>query len=106
MVYRRVQGLRYRSLVQEGLLAEATAFRDANIVDVTSYDELKQAIEEGQWARGPWAGQHSRLATCTFPVSQQAEGNPVSSEGFSWTGLSSSPRSRKLFQQKAPVCRF
>jgi hypothetical protein len=44
------------ALVQEGLLAEATAFRDANIVDVTSYDELKQAIEEGKWAKGPWAG--------------------------------------------------
>ena len=44
------------AFVQEGLLAEATAFRDANIVDVTSYDELKQAIEEGKWARGPWAG--------------------------------------------------
>ena len=42
--------------MQEGLLAEATAFRDANIKNVTSYEELKQAIEEGQWARGPWAG--------------------------------------------------
>ncbi len=41
---------------QEGLLAEATAFRDANIVDVASYDKLKQAIEVGKWARGPWAG--------------------------------------------------
>ena len=52
------RGVELLSLVQEGLLAEATAFRDANIVDVTSYEELKQAIEEGQWARGPWAGQY------------------------------------------------
>ena len=43
--------------MQEGLLAEATAFRDANIVDVTSYDELKRTIDDGKWARGPWAGE-------------------------------------------------
>lgn len=43
--------------VQEGLLAEATAFRDSNIVDVTSYGELKEAISAGKWARGPWAGE-------------------------------------------------
>ena len=49
--------------MQEGLLAEATAFRDANIVDVTSYEELKQAIEEGKWARGPWAGDSSSFAS-------------------------------------------
>jgi len=48
-------------MMQEGLLAEATAFRDANIVDVTSYEELKQAIEEGKWARGAWAGDSSQL---------------------------------------------
>ena len=43
--------------VQSSLLAEAEAFRDANIVDVTSYEELKQAVADGKWARGPWAGQ-------------------------------------------------
>lgn len=42
--------------IQESLLARATAFRDSNIVDVSSYEELKEAIKEGQWARGPWAG--------------------------------------------------
>eukprot|EP00878_Enallax_costatus_P034439 GHUV01038184.1.p1 GENE.GHUV01038184.1~~GHUV01038184.1.p1 ORF type:complete len:110 (+),score=37.19 GHUV01038184.1:403-732(+) len=42
--------------VQESLLAAATAFRDENIVDVTSYDELKAAVAEGKWARGGWAG--------------------------------------------------
>jgi prolyl-tRNA synthetase len=34
--------------VQESLLAAATAFRDANIVDVTSYDELKAVVAEGE----------------------------------------------------------
>lgn len=30
-------------------------FRDSNIVDVGSYEELKEAIKERNWARGPWA---------------------------------------------------
>ena len=42
--------------MQSSLLAEAEAFRDANIVDVTSFEELKQAVADGKWARGPWAG--------------------------------------------------
>ena len=42
--------------VQASLLVEAKAFRDANIVDVTSYDELKAAIVDGKWARGGWEG--------------------------------------------------
>lgn len=27
----------------------------SNIVDVSSYGELKEAISEGKWARGPWS---------------------------------------------------
>jgi prolyl-tRNA synthetase len=42
--------------VQANMLQQATAFRDANIHDVKSYDELKQVIEAGGWARGWWAG--------------------------------------------------
>ncbi|XP_010105757.2 proline--tRNA ligase, chloroplastic/mitochondrial [Morus notabilis] len=41
--------------IQLSLLGKATSFRDSNIVDVTSYDELKEAISEGKWARGPWS---------------------------------------------------
>lgn len=41
--------------IQAGLLADAAAFRDASIVDVSSYEELKAAIAEGKWARGGWA---------------------------------------------------
>lgn len=44
------------SVVQASLLAEATAFRDANIMDVSSYEELRDAIAAGKWARGWWAG--------------------------------------------------
>lgn len=42
--------------VQAALLQRAIAFRDSNIHDVTSYDELKQVIQNGGWARGWWAG--------------------------------------------------
>lgn len=35
---------------------QATEFRDANIVDVSSYEEMAAAIKEGKWARGGWAG--------------------------------------------------
>ncbi|KAI0501290.1 hypothetical protein KFK09_016234 [Dendrobium nobile] len=41
--------------VQASLLQRATLFRDRNIVDVSSYEELKEAISEGKWARGPWS---------------------------------------------------
>jgi prolyl-tRNA synthetase len=40
-----VQGL--LGQVQEALLSEALAFRDAHIVDVGSYEELKAAVAEG-----------------------------------------------------------
>ncbi|KAL0452472.1 UNVERIFIED_CONTAM: Proline--tRNA ligase, chloroplastic/mitochondrial [Sesamum latifolium] len=41
--------------VQSSLLERATSFRDSNIVDVCSYTELKEAIAQGKWARGPWS---------------------------------------------------
>lgn len=42
--------------IQCSLLEQAMAFRDSNIVDVSSYEEMKAAISEGKWARGPWGG--------------------------------------------------
>jgi hypothetical protein len=50
--------------VQEGLLSHATSFRDENIVDVTTYEDLKQAVKAGKWARGRWAGEWQIL--CRF----------------------------------------
>ncbi|GAB2276489.1 Proline--tRNA ligase, chloroplastic/mitochondrial [Dionaea muscipula] len=41
--------------IQASLLDMAISFRDSNVVDVNSYDELKEAINEGKWARGPWS---------------------------------------------------
>jgi len=42
--------------IQDAMLAKATEFRDANIVDVKTMDELKATIENGQWARCGWEG--------------------------------------------------
>ncbi|GAB4396155.1 MAG: proline--tRNA ligase [Anaerolineales bacterium] len=42
--------------IQAALLQRATAFRDSNIHDVTTYEELKQVIQNGGWARARWAG--------------------------------------------------
>jgi hypothetical protein len=44
-------------LLQAALFAVAREFRDANIVDVATFAELEEAISEGKWARGPWAGE-------------------------------------------------
>jgi prolyl-tRNA synthetase len=40
--------------IQHNLLAQATEFRDGNIVDVDNYDAFKEAIGAGKWARGWW----------------------------------------------------
>lgn len=42
--------------IHANMLQQATEFRDANIHDVYSYDELRQVIDAGGWARGWWAG--------------------------------------------------
>ncbi|OMO52845.1 hypothetical protein COLO4_36928 [Corchorus olitorius] len=41
--------------IQSSLLERAISFRDSNIVDVSSYEELKEVISLGKWARGPWS---------------------------------------------------
>jgi prolyl-tRNA synthetase len=69
--------------IQAHLLTQARAFRDGNIHDVKSYDELKQVIENGGWARGYWAGSpedEARTKTETgathrcFPFDQPGQG--------------------------------
>lgn len=42
--------------IHANMLRQATEFRDTSIHDVKSYDELRQIIEAGGWARGWWAG--------------------------------------------------
>ena len=42
--------------IQANMLATATTFREANIHDVRDYEELREVIDAGGWARGFWAG--------------------------------------------------
>ncbi len=42
--------------IQTNMLRQATEFRDANLHDVKNYDELKQVVQQGGFARGWWAG--------------------------------------------------
>jgi len=49
-----VQGLLCE--VQSALLSAATAFREENIVDVSSYEELKAAVAEGERGGGAREG--------------------------------------------------
>lgn len=42
--------------IQADMLAAATAFRDANIHDVSDYAGLREVVTAGGWARGYWAG--------------------------------------------------
>lgn len=42
--------------IQRSLLQQAIEFRDSHIKDVKSYDELRQVVDAGEWARGWWAG--------------------------------------------------
>ncbi|MBE2184295.1 MAG: proline--tRNA ligase [Anaerolineae bacterium] len=48
--------------IQANMLAQATAFRDANIFDVHSYDELRSVVEAGGFARGWWNGSNEDIA--------------------------------------------
>ncbi len=41
--------------IHASMLRQATEFRDSNIHDVKSYDELRQVVEAGGWARAWWA---------------------------------------------------
>lgn len=71
--------------VQANMLQQATAFRDANIHDVKNYDELKQVIEAGGWARGWWAGsgadegkikEETAATIRCFPFDQPGDNGP------------------------------
>ena len=54
--------------IQAALLKRATEFRDANIHDVSSYDELKQVVESG-WANAFWCG----CAGCEAKIKEETK---------------------------------
>lgn len=64
--------------IQAALLKKATDFRDANIHDVETYDELKQVVQDG-WAFAWWCGsadceakvkEDTRATTRCIPLDQ------------------------------------
>jgi len=66
--------------IQASLLARATAFRDANIHDPKSYEELKQVVADG-WAFSWWCGskecearvkEDTKATTRNIPLNQPA----------------------------------
>ncbi len=72
--------------IQANMLQQAIAFRDSHIQDVTSYDEMKQVVEAGSFARGWWnesAADEARVKEETgathrcYPL-DQPEGSGVS----------------------------
>ncbi len=67
--------------IQAALLQRATEYRDANIHDVTSYDELKEVVKDG-WAFSYWCEskecetkvkEDSKATTRNIPFDQPAE---------------------------------
>lgn len=65
--------------IQANLLETATQFRDAHIQDARNYDEFKQIIAAGEWARCWWAGsdadekrikEETGATTRCFPLAQ------------------------------------
>jgi len=56
------------SEIQDSMLKQATAFRDANIHDPRDYEELKQVVEDG-WALSWWCGD----AACEAKVKEDTK---------------------------------
>lgn len=54
--------------IQAALLARATAFRDDNIHDASSYDQLKEIVQNG-WAFSWWCGD----ATCEAAIKEDTK---------------------------------
>jgi len=54
--------------VQEDMLSQATAFRDANLHEARSYDELKEIVKEG-WALIP----HCGTAECEGKIKEETK---------------------------------
>jgi len=67
--------------IQASLLKRATEYRDANIHNVQTYDELKEAVKDG-WAFGYWCEsreceakvkEETKATTRNIPLDQPSE---------------------------------
>ncbi len=82
--------------IQASMLAQATAFRDANIFDVHSYDELRDVVEAGGFARGWWNGSNEDIARIKQETSATHRCYPLEQPGGEGTCLISGKPADKI----------
>lgn len=82
--------------IQASMLAQATAFRDANIFDVHSYDELRDVVEAGGFARGWWNGSSEDIARIKQETSATHRCYPLEQPGGEGTCLISGKPANKI----------
>lgn len=82
--------------IQASMLAQATAFRDANIFDVHSYDELRDVVEAGGFARGWWNGSNEDIARIKQETSATHRCYPLEQPGGEGTCLISGKPANKI----------
>jgi len=87
--------------IQDSLLKRATEYRDANIHDVTTYDELKEVVKDG-WAFSYWCEstecetkvkEETKATTRNIPLNQP--------EGNGTCVVCGKPSKRKVYFAKA-----
>lgn len=82
--------------IQASMLAQATAFRDANIFDVHSYNELRDVVEAGGFARGWWNGSNEDIARIKQETSATHRCYPLEQPGGEGTCLISGKPANKI----------
>jgi len=82
--------------IQASMLAQATAFRDANIFDVHSYNELRDVVEAGGFARGWWNGSSEDIARIKQETSATHRCYPLEQPGGEGTCLISGKPANKI----------
>lgn len=82
--------------IQASMLAQATAFRDANIFDVHSYDELRDVVDAGGFARGWWNGSNEDIARIKQETSATHRCYPLEQPGGEGTCLISGKPANKI----------
>ena len=87
--------------IQAAMLEKATAFRDSNIHDVSSYDELKQVVESG-WAYAHWCESRECEAKVKEDTKATTRCIPLDREDIAGTCVvCGKPAKRKIYFAKA-----
>jgi prolyl-tRNA synthetase len=87
--------------IQAALLQRATAFRDANILDPHSYDELKEAVKDG-WAFSWWCGSPECEATIKEDTKATSRNVPLDQPGGKGTCIvCGKPADKKVYFARA-----